>query len=141
MRETLKKCIPAAVTSLLQNLLEHVNMPYHIFLSLQVKRSMIISNKKDINELLHELLNDLRRRILINQERSGKSHRIITQYPFFFPKKTFCLYEQKTAEKEKLKLSRISLFHMKTAICPKYFANDCPSKYFLLITRPRSLQN
>ena len=35
-----------------------------IFLSLQVKRSAIISNKDGIYELPHELLNDLRFRVL-----------------------------------------------------------------------------
>ena len=38
----------------------------HIFFLLQVKRSMIISNKHGILELPHELPNDLRLRILGN---------------------------------------------------------------------------
>ena len=39
-------------------------MFYQFFLSLQVKRMVIISNKNDLNELPHELLYDLRLRIL-----------------------------------------------------------------------------
>ena len=41
-------------------------MSYQIFLSPQVKRSAIISDKHGIYELPHGLLNDLRRRILEN---------------------------------------------------------------------------
>ena len=37
-----------------------------IFLSPQVKRSVVISNKHDIYELPHELLNNIRLRILGN---------------------------------------------------------------------------
>ena len=47
-------------------------MFYQIFLSPQVKRSMIISNKEGAFELPHELLNDLRLRILGNKEKSGE---------------------------------------------------------------------
>ena len=39
-------------------------MFYQFSLSPQVKRMVIISNKDDVNELPHELLNDLRLRIL-----------------------------------------------------------------------------
>ena len=38
-------------------------MFYQIFLSLQVKRSSIISNKHGLYELLHQLPNDLRLKI------------------------------------------------------------------------------
>ena len=41
-------------------------MFYQIFLRLQVKRIVIISNKHGIYELPHELSNDLRLRILEN---------------------------------------------------------------------------
>ena len=37
-----------------------------IFLSLQVKRNVIVGNKHDIYELLHELPNNLRLKILVN---------------------------------------------------------------------------
>ena len=50
---------------------------YQIFLSLQVKQSMIISNAQNICELPHELPNDLRLRRLGNQELSGKSQNFI----------------------------------------------------------------
>ena len=45
---------------------------YQFLFSPQVKRSVIISNKHGIYELLHELLKDLR-----NWERSGKSENFI----------------------------------------------------------------
>ena len=48
-----------------------------IFLSPQEKQRVIISNKHDIYELLHELPNDLRLRILENQEITGKSQNFI----------------------------------------------------------------
>ena len=41
-------------------------IPYQIFISPQVKRSMIISNKHGIYELSHKFPNDLRLRILEN---------------------------------------------------------------------------
>ena len=43
-------------------------MFYQVFLSPQVKRSAIISNKQGVYELPHELPNDLRLRILGNKE-------------------------------------------------------------------------
>ena len=43
-------------------------MFYQIFFSPQVKRSAIISNKQGVNELSHELPNDLRLRILESYE-------------------------------------------------------------------------
>ena len=48
-------------------------MFYHIFFSPQVTQSAIISNKQAICELSHELLNDLKIRILGNHESSEKS--------------------------------------------------------------------
>ena len=50
---------------------------YQIFLSTQVKRSAIISNKKGVYELPHKLPNDLRLRILGNKEKSGKSQNLV----------------------------------------------------------------
>ena len=52
-------------------------MFYHILLSPQVKRWAIITYKHGIYEFPHELTNDLRLRILRNQERSGKSQNFI----------------------------------------------------------------
>ena len=48
-----------------------------IFLSPQVKRCMIISNKHGIFELSHELLNDLRLTNLGNKEISGIFQNVI----------------------------------------------------------------
>ena len=48
-------------------------MLYQIFISPQVKRSAIISNKQGVYELPQELPNDLRLKILGNQEQSEKS--------------------------------------------------------------------
>ena len=50
---------------------------YQIFLSTQVKRSAIISNKKGVYELPQKLPNDLRLRILGNKEKSGKSQNLV----------------------------------------------------------------
>ena len=47
---------------------------YLILLSPQVKQSVIISNKRGIYELPHEMPNDLRLRILRNKEKPGKPH-------------------------------------------------------------------
>ena len=52
-------------------------MFYQIFLSLQVKRSMIISKKQGVYELPHELPKDLRLRILGNKEISGESPNLL----------------------------------------------------------------
>ena len=52
-------------------------MFYQIFLSPQVKRTVIISNKHGIYELPHELPKDLRLTILENYEISGKSQNFI----------------------------------------------------------------
>ena len=52
-------------------------MVEQIFLSPQLKRKLIISNKYCIYELPHELPNDLRLRILGIFEISGKSQNFI----------------------------------------------------------------
>ena len=56
-------------------------MFYQIFISPQVKRSVIISNKHGIYKLPHALSNDLRLRILGNQEGSEKSQNFIELIP------------------------------------------------------------
>ena len=56
-------------------------MFYQIFLSPQVKRSAIINNKHSIYELPHELLNDIRLRVLANYARSRKSENFIKLQP------------------------------------------------------------
>ena len=52
-------------------------MFYQIFLSPQVKRSAITSNKQGVYELSHELPNDVRLRILGKKEKSGKSQNLV----------------------------------------------------------------
>ena len=124
---------------------------YQTFFSRQVKRSVVISNKHSIYELPHELLNDLRLRILGSltpphfrrwggsvptQEKKktqdlrklgkirkiSKLYRIITQCLALPPNPKFFLYQQKTAEKQKLKFSRIA------RVCLLRFFHDCDLK-------------
>ena len=64
-------------------------MPYQIFFSSQVKRSAINTNKYGIDELLHELSNSLRLRILDNQEIPEKSQNFI---------KLHCLVPNRTSK-------------------------------------------
>ena len=52
-------------------------MFYQIFLSLQVKQSAIISIKQGVYELPHELPNDLRLRIVGNNENSRESPNLL----------------------------------------------------------------
>ena len=61
-----------------------------IFVSPQVKRIVIISNKHGIYELPHELPNDLRK--LGNIKKISKLNRIIAWYPVLLPKLKFCQY-------------------------------------------------
>ena len=49
----------------------------NIFTSQQVKRSVSTCNKQGLYELAHELPNELRLRILKNEEMSGKSQKFI----------------------------------------------------------------
>ena len=56
-------------------------MFYQIFFSPQVKRIVIISNKHGIYKLPHELPNDLRVRILGNQEKLRRSQIFIELWP------------------------------------------------------------
>ena len=52
-------------------------MIYQIFLPPQVKQNVISINKQGVYELPHELLNNLRFKILGNMEKSGKSGNIL----------------------------------------------------------------
>ena len=47
---------------------------------------------------------------------------------------------QKTAEKQKLKLSHIALFHIKTRVCPICLVHECNLKFFKKL-RGRGQQN
>ena len=92
-------------------------MFWQIFLSPQMKRSVIVINIHGIYELPHELPNNLR-----NITKISKLHRMIAQCPIPLPKWKFCQYQQKTLKKQKLNLSLSALFHMKTRICIKYLS-------------------
>ena len=59
-----------------------------IFVSTQVKRIVIISNKHAIYELLYELLNDLRK--FGNIKKISKPHRIVAWRSALPPKLEFC---------------------------------------------------
>ena len=52
-------------------------MFYEIFLSPHGKRSTIVSNKHDLYKLPHKLPNNLRLKILENQEISGESQNFL----------------------------------------------------------------
>ena len=52
-------------------------MFYQIFVSPQVKRNAIISNKQGVYQLTHELLHELRLRILGNDEKSRKFQNLL----------------------------------------------------------------
>ena len=68
------------------------SMYYQIFLSPQMKRWAVITYKHGINELLHELPNDLILRRLGNIGKLSKSHRMIAQCPVPPPKWKLCNY-------------------------------------------------
>ena len=107
-----------------------------IFVSPQVKRIVIISNKPGIYELPHELPNDLRLRTLGNIKKISKLHRIIAWCPVLLPKLKFCQYQQKVLEKQKLNFSRRVLFHIKTTVCLKYLGQDCLRKQYFASNLP-----
>ena len=67
----------AIIATVMEIILWDFFMFYRIFFSLQVKRSTIISNKQGVYELVHELLNDLRFRILGNKEEPGESPNLL----------------------------------------------------------------
>ena len=56
-------------------------MFYQVFLSPEVKKCAVITNKHGIYELPHEFPDDLRLRILGNNERSGKCQNFKELYP------------------------------------------------------------
>ena len=80
-------------------------MFYQILFSQHVKRSPVISNKQPIYELLHELPNNLRLRMLQNYESSKKSqtfidYNLVSSSP---PKMKILLMLEKTCRKIKIK--------------------------------------
>ena len=92
-------------------ILQDFTMFYQIFLSPQVKQWVIINYKHGIYKLPNKLPNDLRLRILGNQE-------ILSQY------------QQKSPEKWQLNFSCGALFHTKTRVSLRYFVTDCLQKPF-----------
>ena len=80
-----------------------------IFLSPQKKRSMIISNKHGIHELLHEFINKLRLIMLGNLEILGKSQNFKELLPsayFFSSNKNLVNTSEKISWKTETKLFR-----------------------------------
>ena len=89
-----------------------------IFLSPQVKRSAIISNKQGVCELPTDL------RLKKNQG-NLKTCQKYKLMPSLTAKMKLFQYLPKDPEKQKLNCSPRALFHMKTRVCLKYFLNDC----------------
>ena len=87
-------------------------MFYQTFLSPQVKRSVIISIKHGIYELPHELPNDLKKLEKVRKAQSSPKNK-----NFADTSKKLGIY--------KLKISHISLFHIKTRVDLTYPVNDC----------------
>ena len=102
-------------------------MFYQIFLSPQLKRGAIVSNKHGVSQLPHELSNDLNHRSykIRESQENLKTCWIIDQGPVFLLKCNFFQPQPKTPEKQKLNISPRMLFHMKTRVCLKYFVNNC----------------
>ena len=103
------------------------SMFYQIFHSPQVKRWQIIKNEHGIFELLHELTNDLRLRIL-GKCQTLQNGNLVRRQPA--RKNFFCQYQQKGPKKQRINCPRGSLFHRKTRVSLKYFATDSLSKPF-----------
>ena len=96
-----------------------------IFLSAKAKPWAIITYKHGIQELPHNLPNDLRLRILGNQEISGKCLNLIDNslVPRLPAKMKVLLKIAKKCKKKKLNFSCCVLFHMKTRVTLKYFVS------------------
>ena len=80
------------------------------------------------------------------RKKSGNSQNILELLPSSqssFQKKTFCQFQQKSPEKQKLNFSHSALFHMKTRVCLRYFVNenDCLWKQFLASNLPQIPSN
>ena len=105
-------------------------MFYQNFISPQVKRIVIISNKNGINELP----NDIRLRILGNQERLIRSQILLELQPSarsFSQNENFVQYKQKTVQKLKLNFYRSVLFHTNTNVCLIYFGQIVEKSTYL----------
>ena len=100
------------------------------FVSVQVKRIVIISNKHGIYKFSHELPNHLGLRTLGNIKKISKFNRIIAQCSVLLPKLKLCQYQQKIFENQKFNFSRRVLFDRKTTVCLKYFGQGCLCKQY-----------
>ena len=86
------------------------------FFTPQMKRSAIISDKHGIFELPHELWNDLKLRILENQERSRKSQNVAEWWSSVqssCQNQSFVKTSKKTLEKQKLTFPVVHYFTWK----------------------------
>ena len=90
-------------------------------------------------DLPHELPNDLRLKILGNQEVSEKFLNFIESQPRVqSPCKNeyFVNTSKKTLEKQKLNISLSALLDMKTRVSLKYFVNDCRLTLMQTLMKP-----
>ena len=107
-----------------------------IFFLLQVKRSVIVSNKHGIYELPHECPNDLKLR------KSGKSSKFIwLSAQSSSQNENFVSISKKLLKKKKLNFSGSALFHIKTRVCLKFFVNDCLCKQLFASSLPQTPSN
>ena len=91
-------------------------MLWQIFLSPHLKRYAIVTYKHGIDELPHELPNDLRLVIIGNQEISGKCPSVQS----LCQNENFVNTSKKTLEKQKINVTRSALFHMETRVSLRY---------------------
>ena len=91
-------------------------MFHQIFLSPQVKRIMIISNKHGIYELPHELLNKIYPHGIFAAGGGLSAH---------------------TRKKKKLNFFHTALFHTNTKVCLIYFGQDCLWKQYFVSNLPQ----
>ena len=112
------------------------------FLSPQVKRSLITNNKHIIYQLPYKLPNDLRLRVLVKYEISGKCQNFKELQPsgqYSSQNENFINTRKKLFEKQKLNFSCSSRSHIKIRVCLKHFVLDCIRKQVLLLTHARPL--
>ena len=115
-------------------------MFYQIFLSLQVKRSVIISNKHGINKLL----NELRLRISGNLEILEKSQIFIDLYSSaqsLFQKEHFANTSKKLLKNRHWTFPVVNYFIWKLEFISNILCTSVTGNSFLLLNQSRSLQS
>ena len=100
---------------------------YQFFFPLKGKRSVIIDNKHGIYDLPHKLLNDLKLRILGNEENLETYRIIYNLVPGLASKLNFFFDTSRKLLKNWNESFGNALFHMKTRFCLIYFVHDCSS--------------